>query len=94
MNIRKVVGDIHARAERENAGSAGSAAGAGVPPAVANELSLLHGAYERLYQMRGLIGQMPPAPNTGRARLGAQLVRAVQRMLSGIRRRFTACSTK
>ena len=81
MNIRKVVGEIHARAERESAGGGGSAAGAGVPLAVANELSLLHGAYERLYQMRGLIGQMPPAPNTRRARLGAQLVRAVQRML-------------
>jgi SAM-dependent methyltransferase len=81
MNIRKVVGDIHARAERAGAGAAGSTAVSGASPALANELSFLHGAYERLYQMRGLIGQMPPSPATLRAQIGAHLVRAVQRML-------------
>ncbi len=81
LNIRKVVGDIHARAERARTGDAGFSAVAGVPPAVANELSIIHSAYERLYQMRGLIGQMPPSPASFRARFGAHLVRAVQRML-------------
>ncbi|MGD1071593.1 MAG: class I SAM-dependent methyltransferase [Bryobacteraceae bacterium] len=81
MNIRKVVMEIHAKAARESAGVSGIAAASGGSPAVANELTILHSSYERLYQMRGLIGQMPPSPDTFRARAGAHLIRAIQRML-------------
>lgn len=79
MNIRQVVGEIHAKAQQESAGSGW--ASTTVSHDVANELAILQGSYERLYQMRGLIGQMPPAPNTTRARIGAHLIRAIQRML-------------
>lgn len=79
MNIRKVVGEIHAKARQENA--APRQASAALSPDITNELSILQRSYGRLYQLRGLIGQMPPSPNTTRARIGAHLIRAVQRML-------------
>jgi 2-polyprenyl-3-methyl-5-hydroxy-6-metoxy-1,4-benzoquinol methylase len=81
MNISKVVGEIHARVERDSLGPRKSATGLRASPEFQNELALLHGAYGRLYQMRGLVGQMPPSPNTFRARLGASVIRAVQRVL-------------
>jgi SAM-dependent methyltransferase len=79
MNIRKMVGEIHAKAQQESTGFARGPAT--LPEDVANELSILLNSYERLYQMRGLVGQMPPAPDTARARIGAHLIRAVQRIL-------------
>jgi O-antigen chain-terminating methyltransferase len=78
MNIRAAVREIHAKAEREAAEPDAALRGS---PAVQTELAILQSAYERLYQMRGLVGQMPPSPDTLRGRVGAYLVRAVQRML-------------
>lgn len=79
MNIRKVVGEIHAKARQQSAGSRHPSEA--LSPDISNELSILQGSYRRLYQIRGLIGQMPPSPNTMRARIGAHLIRVVQRML-------------
>jgi SAM-dependent methyltransferase len=81
MNIRKMVGDIHSTVERGSRGAAHSSTTLYRSPGAGNELALLHGAYKRLYRMRGCIGRMPPAPDTFRARCGALLVRVVQRML-------------
>jgi len=81
MNIRKVVGEIHAQAKQKNARTGSLGAQESMPPDIANELAILHDAFERLLQMRGLVGGMPPAPATLRGRLGARLVRIVQRML-------------
>lgn len=78
MSIRKVVGEIHAKARQDSAVSGVSEA---LPPDVANELAILQSSYERLFELRGLVGKMPPSPNTARARFGAHVVRAVQRML-------------
>ncbi len=79
MDIRKAVGEIHARAEQESADLGRTTERAS--PAVAHELSTLQKTYERLCQMRDFIGQMPPSPDTLRARIGARLVAVVQRML-------------
>jgi 2-polyprenyl-3-methyl-5-hydroxy-6-metoxy-1,4-benzoquinol methylase len=75
MNVQQVVKEIHARIESETAPSGSSLA------ADINELTALKAAYGRLYQIRNLVGQTPPGPNTLRARLGGHFVRLVQRML-------------
>ncbi|HXE63962.1 MAG TPA: class I SAM-dependent methyltransferase, partial [Bryobacteraceae bacterium] len=85
MNIRRIVAAIHAEAESEEKG-ARHFNGAGLNSSektsrFQNDLGSLRGSYERLYQMRALVGQMPPSPDTLRARIGARLVRLVQRML-------------
>ena len=47
----------------------------------AEELGRLRLAYDYLHGLRHTVGSMPPAPDTWRARMGAHLVRIVQRML-------------
>ena len=47
----------------------------------AEELMALRTAYDLVHQRRGTVGTMPPTPHTSRARIGAFLVRLVQRML-------------
>ena len=47
----------------------------------ASELMALRSAYDLVHQQRSVVGTMPPTPHTLRARLGAALVRLVQRML-------------
>jgi hypothetical protein len=46
-----------------------------------NELAKLRSEYEQLYELRHLVGRMPAQPATLRAKVGAPLVRVVQRML-------------
>jgi len=80
MNVRSIIEEIQSRVERE---SRPSRSGPNVrdSDAVESELAALHDAYGRLYEIRNLVGQMPPSPGTLRARIGAHLVRLVQRML-------------
>jgi SAM-dependent methyltransferase len=73
MNVRTIIDEIHSRVERESS-----------QPQARNErddIGRLHVAYRRLYEVRNLVGQMPPGPNTLRAKIGRQLIRIVQRML-------------
>lgn len=74
MNVQKVVREIHARLEQEEAVESLSAR-------ESEELAALRSAFGRLFQARNAVGQMPPGPNTIRAKLGRYLVRAVQRSL-------------
>ena len=74
MNVQKVVTEIHARIRKEEIPESASRQDA-------YELAALRSAYQRLYQNRNAIGKMPPSPNTLRARIGAYLVRGVQRCL-------------
>lgn len=83
MNVQQVVKGIHARIESEQAAadaSSGSSASL-LSPVEINELAALNVAYGRLYEIRNLVGQTPPSPNTFRARVGGHLIRLVQRML-------------
>jgi hypothetical protein len=50
-------------------------------PAADLDLSALERALERIHRTRALIGTVPPAPATRRGRVGAILVRVVQRGL-------------
>jgi 2-polyprenyl-3-methyl-5-hydroxy-6-metoxy-1,4-benzoquinol methylase len=74
MNVQKVVREIHARMEQENGVESLSAR-------ESEELTALRNAFQRLFQARNAVGQMPPGPNTIRARIGKYLIRAVQRSL-------------
>ena len=74
MNVQEVVREIHARLEEED----------NVEPLSAREseeLATLRTAYGRLFQARNAVGQMPPGPNTIRAKIGKYLIGAVQRSL-------------
>jgi len=79
LNVHTRVHEIHARVERESAMNGSSPFGAPGTPDI--DLMTIRGAYGRLYELRNLVGQMPPQPPTLRARIGAQFVRMVQRML-------------
>jgi hypothetical protein len=68
MNLREIVGGIRLRVIEENAGS-GTAS------------IELRAACEEMQSLGAAVGRMPPSPNTTRAKLGAYLVRTVQRML-------------
>jgi SAM-dependent methyltransferase len=74
MNVQEVVREIHARvAEEDDIGS--------LPARESEELTALRNAFGRLFQARNAVGQMPPGPNTMRAKVGKHLIRAVQRSL-------------
>jgi hypothetical protein len=83
MNAQQVVKEIHARIEsQQSAADASSGNSASLlSPVETNELAALNVAYGRLYEIRNLVGQTPPSPNTFRARLGGHFIRLVQRML-------------
>ena len=88
MNVQQVVSEIHARVRQEGDGYHPSRPDSSPPiPSLSPnsqdsyELIALRGAYQRLYQNRNAIGNMPPSPETLRARIGAILVRGVQRCL-------------
>lgn len=85
MDVQRVVREIHERVEREQSAAAAPAssgdAASFLSAAETNELAELSVAYGRLYEIRNLVGQTPPAPNTMRARIGGHLIRLVQRML-------------
>ncbi len=80
MNVREVVADIRARVVRDSIDLTATRRDSD-STAIDEEVRLLRGAYARLYDMRGLVGQMPPSPSTFRARVGRHLIRIVQRML-------------
>jgi SAM-dependent methyltransferase len=78
MNLREVVGEIRSRVIREAPDrSAGHAA---LHP-LRSEAAKLRISYQELYATRHVVGRTPPSPKTTRARIGAILVRIVQRML-------------
>jgi 2-polyprenyl-3-methyl-5-hydroxy-6-metoxy-1,4-benzoquinol methylase len=85
MDVQQVVKEIHARIESELSAAGASASSGGsasfLSPVEINELAALNVAYGRLYEIRNLVGQTPPAPNTFRARIGGHFIRLVQRML-------------
>jgi len=81
MNIASEIRQIHARVERETAVERAALLPPESRPADLSELAALRGACETAYQLRNLVGQMPPSPGTLRARIGAYLVRWVQRAL-------------
>jgi 2-polyprenyl-3-methyl-5-hydroxy-6-metoxy-1,4-benzoquinol methylase len=82
MDVQQVVKGIHARIESEQAAaSSGGPSAALLSPVEINELAALNVAYGRLYEIRNLVGQTPPAPNTFRARMGGHFIRLAQRML-------------
>lgn len=74
VNVQKVVREIHARLEQEEAVESLSGR-------ESEELAALRSAFGRLFHARNAVGQMPPGPNTIRAKFGRYLVRAVQRSL-------------
>jgi O-antigen chain-terminating methyltransferase len=78
MNVRSVMDEIHARIENRNRRSLATGAETHSFPA---ELASLRSAYDRMYKTRHLVGEMPPSPDTLRARTGRHLVRLVQRCL-------------
>ena len=47
----------------------------------ARDFARMRGAFDQVYRMRNLVGRMPPRPDTLRARVGAVLVRLLQRLL-------------
>jgi SAM-dependent methyltransferase len=78
MNVRSVIDEIHARVERQS----NTSPSIGVKPAASsNDLAILRSAYERMYRTRDLVGQMPPSPDTFRARVSKHLLRLIQRAL-------------
>jgi 2-polyprenyl-3-methyl-5-hydroxy-6-metoxy-1,4-benzoquinol methylase len=74
MNVQKVVSEIHARIRKEENPESRSSQDS-------YELAALRSVYERLYLNRNAVGKMPPSPDTLRAKIGAYLVRVVQRCL-------------
>jgi len=81
MDVRGVIDEIQTRVERENAPSGASFTPAFGSSADDGRLISLRAAYKRLYDARGLVGQMPPSPATLRAGIGKSLVLLVRRML-------------
>ena len=81
MNLQKVVHDIRGRVIREAIQRAAPTAADKALLPVSDEINRLRLCYEQLFAIRNSVGRMPPSPNTFRARTGAILVRAVQRML-------------
>ncbi len=90
MDVLQVVKGIHARVaendrRREGADSLRPRGRRG------DELTPLKAACSRLYEIRGLVGETPPAPRTVRARMGGHVVHLMQRALfwyTGQIRRF------
>jgi SAM-dependent methyltransferase len=76
LDVRAFVNGIHERVEREDRSS-----GASDTASPDYDLMTLRAACGRLYEIRNLVGQMPPQPPTLRAKVGARLVRIVRRML-------------
>jgi 2-polyprenyl-3-methyl-5-hydroxy-6-metoxy-1,4-benzoquinol methylase len=74
LNVQQVVSDIHARVRKEQHAEA-------PPSGDSYELGALRAAYQRLFESRNSVGKLPPAPDTLRAKIGAYLVRGVQRCL-------------
>jgi hypothetical protein len=74
LNVQQVVREIHARMEKEGDVET-------LPVRESEELTALRNTFGRLYQARNAVGQMPPGPNTIRARIGKYLIRLVQRCL-------------
>ena len=82
IDIQEVMREIRERIRPKTpeSAAAGSSAVAGPhPPAL--ELAGLREAAHRVRLSCSLVGQMPPQPPSLRARIGAKLVRIVQRML-------------
>jgi SAM-dependent methyltransferase len=76
IDVQAVVNNIHEQIARES--KKDSPKGSSLSD---NDLLALRVAYRKLYDIRNLVGQAPPSPDTLRARIGARLVRIVQRML-------------
>ena len=81
MNVQSKVRAFSVRIRQQAAERFTSARPDGANDRQLSELDALRAAYVRLRQARNEVGQMPPAPNTFRARIGGFLVRFVQRML-------------
>jgi hypothetical protein len=83
MDVQQVVKGIHARIESEQSvsGASSGASASLLSPVEINELAALNVACGRLYEVRNLVGQTPPSPNTFRARIGGHFIRLVQRVL-------------
>ena len=81
MNVQSKVREISVRVRRQAAERFALTLPNGANERQVSELDALRAAYSRLYQARNAVGQMPPSPNTFRARVGQILVKCVQRML-------------
>jgi SAM-dependent methyltransferase len=81
MNVQNKVRAISVRVRQQAAERFALALPNGSNERQLSELDALRAAYSRLYQARNAVGQMPPSPNTFRARVGQFLVKCVQRML-------------
>lgn len=81
MNVQSKVRAISVRVRQQAAERSALALPNGAGERQISELEALRAAYSRLYHARNAVGQMPPGPNTFRARMGQILVKCVQRML-------------
>src|SRR5712691_3869708 len=81
MNVQSKVHAISVRVRQQAAERVTLALPNGANERQVSELDALRAAYSRMYHARNAVGQMPPSPNTFRARVGQFLVKCVQRML-------------
>lgn len=81
MNLREIVGGIRLRVIEEATRSHASAGGSPEISACRDASDQLRAACEDMQNLGAAVGRMPPSPSTPRAKVGARLVRVVQRML-------------
>ncbi len=81
MNLREIVGGIRLRVIEEVTRSRTAAGGSPEISACRDASVQLRAACEDMQNLGTAVGRMPPGPGTMRARIGAHLVRIVQRML-------------
>src|SRR5260370_23329871 len=79
MNVQEKVREMRRRVEQE--GAAGPAGRAGSVEQAIEELGVFRSSCLRLSSISDSVGRMPASPNTHRARLGASLIRIIQRAL-------------
>jgi SAM-dependent methyltransferase len=78
MNLQEKVRELHRSIENQSRQRRNAPA---LPEMAALDLDGLRQSCGRLYQLRNAVGQIPPSPETLRARIGFRLVQAVQRLL-------------
>jgi len=81
MNLREIVGEIRLRVIEEVTRSHASAGGSPEISACRDASVQLRTASEDMQNLGAAVGRMPPSPATMRAKVGAHMVRVVQRML-------------
>jgi len=74
LQVQDFVTAVHAQIREENQQE-------GKRNPWARDFARMREAFDQAYRTRNLVGRMPPRPDTPRARVGAVLVRLVQRLL-------------